>query len=191
MITKTTRINEFMFRWSDDGQPRGAHVVDREEIRDGEIVVASRFLDPRPVGVADAPTLAEISAVINAAALAECAALASQVAALTTERDTAVADLVTRTAERDALQAQIDAAAVADRVESHKARIELIVRGEWPAVLALVEALPEPQRSIVTEALYAPYYNRSSPTLAALAQARGWSDAYVDELWAAAVARVV
>lgn len=126
-------------------------------------------------------------------ALAANAALTASLAALTTERDTAIADLVARTAERDALQAQIDAAAaaVAGRVESHKARIELIVRGEWPAILALVETMQEPQRSIVTEALYAPYYHLDSPTLAALAQARGWSPAYIKELWAAAGARVV
>ena len=119
--------------------------------------------------------------------------LTSQATALTTARDTAISDLATRTDERDALQAQIDAAAaaVAGRVESHKARIELIVRGEWPAILALVETMQEPQRSIVTEALYAPYYHRDSPTLAALASARGWSPQYVAELWAAAVARVV
>lgn len=126
-------------------------------------------------------------------ALAANAALSAQVAALTQAKADAVSELATRTAERDALQAQVDAAAAvaAQRVESHKARIELIVRGEWPAILALVEAMPEPQRSIVTEALYAPYYHKNSPMLAALASARGWSPQYVAELWAAAVARVV
>ena len=126
-------------------------------------------------------------------ALAANAALSAQVAAATEAKNGAVSALAAMTAERDALQAQVGAAAAvaAQRVESHKARVELIVRGEWPAVLALVEAMPEPQRSIVTEALYAPYYHRDSPTLAALASARGWSPQYVNELWAAAVARVV
>jgi hypothetical protein len=51
--------------------------------------------------------------------------------------------------------------------------------------------MPEPQRSIATEALYAPHYSRSSPMLAVLAHAMGWSSADVDERFAAAAARVV
>lgn len=126
-------------------------------------------------------------------AIAANSALTAEVAALTAERDTAVANLVTRTSERDVLQAQIDAAAAAaaQTVESHKARIELIVRGEWPQILAIVAAMPEPQQSIATEALYAPHYNRASPMLAMLAQAMQWSSADVDERFAAAAARVV
>lgn len=76
-------------------------------------------------------------------------------------------------------------------VESHKARIELIVRGEWAQILAIVDAMPEPQRSIATEALYGPHYKRTSPMLAILADAMGWSAADVDERFAAAAARVV
>jgi hypothetical protein len=55
---------------------------------------------------------------------------------------------------------------VPDEVDSHKARIELIV-------------------------LYAPSYSRASPMLALLAQAMGWSAADVDERFAAAEERVV
>jgi len=55
----------------------------------------------------------------------------------------------------------------------------------------IVDAMPEPQRSIATEALYAPHYSRSSPMLAVLAHAMGWSSADVDERFAAAAARVV
>ena len=126
-------------------------------------------------------------------ALAANQALTAEVASLTAERDQAIADVATRTAERDALQAQIDAAAAAaaQTVESHKARIELIVRGEWAQIQAIVDAMPEPQRSIATEALYAPHYSRNSPMLAAIAQAMGWSSADVDERFAAAAARVV
>lgn len=76
-------------------------------------------------------------------------------------------------------------------VESHKCRIELIVRDEWWRVLALVAAMQEPQRSIATEALGAPYYNRDSPMLALVAQGMGWSEVDVDERFVAAASRVV
>lgn len=126
-------------------------------------------------------------------ALAANQSLAAERDALVTERDTALSDLATRTAERDALQQQIDAAAAAatQSVESHKARIELIVRGEWSQIVAIVDGMPEPQRSIAREALYAPAYSRASPMLAVLAQAMGWTEADVDERFAAAAARVV
>lgn len=126
-------------------------------------------------------------------ALAANQSLAAERDALVTERDTALSDLATRTAERDALQQQIDAAAAAaaQSVESHKARIELIVRGEWSQILAIVDGMQEPHRSIAHEALYAPSYSRNSPMLALLAQAMGWTEADVDERFAAAAARVV
>lgn len=126
-------------------------------------------------------------------ALATNQALTAERDALVAERDTALSDLAARTAERDALQQQIDAAAAAaaQSVESHKARIELIVRGEWSQILAIVDGMPEPQRSIAHEALYAPSYSRASPMLALIAQAMGWSAADVDERFAAASARVV
>lgn len=126
-------------------------------------------------------------------ALAANQALTAEAASLTAERDQALADVATRTAERDALQQQIDAAAAAaaQSVESHKARIELIVRGEWSQILAIVDGMTEPQRSIAHEALYAPSYSRTSPMLALLAQAMGWTEADVDERFAAAAARVV
>jgi len=118
--------------------------------------------------------------------------LATERDALVVARDAALSDLAARTAERDALQQQVDAAAAASQsVESHKARIELIVRGEWSQLLAIVEGMPEPQRSIAHEALYAPSYSRASPMLALLAQAMGWTEADVDERFAAAAARVV
>jgi len=169
---------EVTMRWNEaNGTYRGTHA----RFNDGSLIPINK------------QQLGDMLDEVLIDALAAVEALTAQVAGLTVARDTAVADLATRTAERDALQAQIDAAAASAsrRVESHKARIELIVRGEWPAILALVETMQEPQRSIVTEALYAPYYHRDSPTLAALASARGWSPQYVAELWAAAVARVV
>ncbi len=110
-------------------------------------------------------------------ALATNQALTAERDALVAERDSAVADLATRTA--------------AQSVESHKARIELIVRGEWSQILAIVDGMPEPQRSIAHEALYAPSYSRASPMLALLAQAMGWTEADVDERFAAAAERVV
>lgn len=125
--------------------------------------------------------------------LAAHEALTVKVASLTEAKNVAVSELAARTTQCSALQAQLDAIASAakQKVESHKARIELTVRNEWSKILELVENMTEPQRAIVTEALYAPYYHKDSPTLRSLARARGWSDAYFEELWAASVGRVV
>ena len=125
-------------------------------------------------------------------AMAANQALTAERDALVVARDAALSELAARTAERDALQQQVDAAAAASQsVEAHKARIELIVRGEWSQILAIVDGMTEPQRSIAHEALYAPSYSRNSPMLALLAQAMGWTEADVDERFAAAAARVV
>ena len=80
---------------------------------------------------------------------------------------------------------------VPEQIEGHLCRIELIVRGEWSAVLAVIEAMPEPTRSIATEALYAPYFSRNSPTMAAIAAVMGWSDADIDARFIGAASREV
>ena len=78
-----------------------------------------------------------------------------------------------------------------ERVESHKCRIELIVRNEWSSLMVLVNAMPEHNKSIALEALYAPYYHRSSPTLNQLAALMNWTQQDIDERLTAAFARVV
>lgn len=80
---------------------------------------------------------------------------------------------------------------VPSEVQGHLCRIELIVRGEFDAVLAVIAAMPEPTRSIATEALYAPFFSRTSPTMAAVAQAMGWTSEDVDARFIAADARAV
>ncbi len=69
-LTKETFEHEFLFRWNEAGHPQGCHIAYREAVLDDGVEIASRFLDPRPVALDDAPKLAEIGAAINAATLA-------------------------------------------------------------------------------------------------------------------------
>lgn len=59
----------------------------------------------------------------------------------------------------------------------------------WDTVEALLEAMPESDQKVdVDEALHQVLsWERDSPTLNAMAAAAGWDDAFVDELFRAAV----
>lgn len=118
-------------------------------------------------------------------ALAANAALQAQVASLTTERDTAVADLFTRTTERDALQAQIDAAAgvAADSVDALALELVLSQQGLLPAVLAYVESQGE-QVQVYWRRVRV--MRRASPLIEAARVALGLTNEQVDALFAAA-----
>lgn len=124
-------------------------------------------------------------------ALAANAVLQAQVASLTTERDTAVADLVTRTAERDALQAQIDAAAAvaAQTVPAHHLRRALTQFGMRAAVDAHIASLPadDPMRD---DWQFAPYFSRAAVGIEAARVALGLTVEQVDALFRAAGAVV-
>lgn len=120
-------------------------------------------------------------------ALAANQTLTAEVAALTTERDTAAADLVTRTAERDALQAQIDAAATsaAQTVPAHHLRRALTQFGMRAAVEAHIAALPadDPMRDGWQ---FAPYFSRAAVGIEAARVDLGLTNEQVDALFAAA-----
>lgn len=120
-------------------------------------------------------------------ALAANSELAAQVATLTTERDTAVADLAARTAERDALQAQIDAAAAsaAQTVPAHHLRRALTQFGMRAAVETHIASLPadDPMRD---DWQYAPYFRRDAVGIEAARVALGLTVEQVDALFAAA-----
>lgn len=120
-------------------------------------------------------------------ALAANGDLQSQVATLTTERDTAVADLATRTAERDALQTQIDAAAAsaAQTVPAHHLRRALTQFGMREAVEAHIASLPadDPMRD---DWQYAPYFNHAAVGIEAARVALGLTVDQVDALFTAA-----
>ncbi len=120
-------------------------------------------------------------------ALAANTDLQAQVATLTTERDAAVSDLAARTAERDALQAQIDAAAAAatQTVPAHHLRRALTQFGMRAAVEAHIASLPadDPMRD---DWQYAPYFSRSAAGIEAARVALGLSNEQVDALFVAA-----
>ncbi len=90
MLTKETHNYEFLFRWNDQGQPQGAHIVYRESVREDGTEIASKVLNPQPVALDDADKLASIGAAINASMLADNAAKAAQIASLTEQLQAAV-----------------------------------------------------------------------------------------------------
>lgn len=120
-------------------------------------------------------------------ALAANAVLQSQVAALTTERDTATAELTTRTAERDALQTQIDAAAaaVAQTVPAHHLRRALSAAGMLAAVDAHIATLPADDLMRIDWA-HAPYFRRDALGIEAARVALGLTVEQVEALFVAA-----
>lgn len=120
-------------------------------------------------------------------ALAANGELQAQVTALTTERDTAVGDLATRTTERDALQAQIDvaAASAAQTVPAHYLRRALIQFGMLAAVEAHIASLPADDLMRIDWA-HAPYFSRDAVGIEAARVALGLSVEQVDALFVAA-----
>lgn len=79
-LTKSTIEHEFLFRWDEQGNPKGCHIAYREAILENGVEISSKFLDPRPVQLSDAEKLAEIGASINASVLADNAAKSQQLA---------------------------------------------------------------------------------------------------------------
>ncbi len=158
-LTKETFEHEFLFRWNEAGHPQGCHIAYREAVLDGGVEIASRFLDPRPVALDDAPKLAEIGAAINAATLAalttaqaEADAAKAALSKVEAERDAAIA-------ERDALIAAanpVDADGVPSQVTYRQAKtlMELTPNAQhgnmWLAAIAAAEAIPDAAQRIVT-----------------------------------------
>jgi hypothetical protein len=83
-LTQVQTRHEFLFRWDDHGNRQGAHIAYREAIVDSATgtEIASKFLDPQPVSLANGTDLADIAAAINVATLADCEAKAAQIDAL-------------------------------------------------------------------------------------------------------------
>ena len=91
-----TTPHEFLVRWNDNGNLQGAHIVHRESFTDDAGVEQfSKLTDPQGVALTDSSLLSAISADINTAAL-------TQIEALTSEKDTAVAAKTAAEAARDA-----------------------------------------------------------------------------------------
>ena len=157
-LTKKTIEHEFLFRWNEAGHPQGCHIAYREAVLDDGVEIASRFLDPRPVALDDAPKLAEIGAAINAATLAALTAAQA-------EADTARAALATVEAERDAAIAErdaliaanatVDADGVPNQVTKRQGKtlMELTPNAThgnlWTAALAAIDAMTDATQRVV------------------------------------------
>ena len=156
-LTKETFEHEFLFRWNEAGHPHGCHIAYREAVLDDGVEISSRFLDPRPVALDDAPKLAEIGAAINAATLAALTAAQA-------EADTARAALATveaardaAIAERDALIAQhatVDADGVPNQVTKRQGKtlMELTPHPAgnlWTAALAAIDAMTDAIQRVI------------------------------------------
>ena len=187
-LTKKTIEHEFLFRWNEAGHPQGCHIAYREAVLDDGVEIASRFLDPRPVALDDAPKLAEIGAAINTATLAaltvaQADAETARAALATVEaaRDAAIA-------ERDALIAQhatVDADGVPQAISPGQGELQLLREGLLDAVRAVL-ASPATPPEIQIAFNRATEWRRDSPSVIAMLQMLGKTDAEADAFFVAA-----
>ena len=189
-MQEITYFNTLILRGGPGGIT-GCAITRMTEWRDGNgKTIAARESDAIPVALAQGDPgipLADVLGEVNSGALAQIEALNAQVAALTTERDEAVSALAGVTAERDALQAQIDAAAAsaANSVPAHQLRRALRSLGMLPAVNAYMSALPEDDEMRESWE-YAPYFRRDALGIEAARVALGLTVEQVDALFIAA-----
>lgn len=101
--------HEFLVRWDDAGNLKGAHIAHRIAYVDDATAAEafSKFGDPQGVDLTNASLLSEISASINQSALADNTAKAAQIAQLTSERDAQSQAREAAEAARDEAQAMV------------------------------------------------------------------------------------
>ena len=194
-ITKSQTPNELLVRWSDAGQIQGAHIVFREAVIEDGVELSSRLLPAQPVALAGEVgfPLGDVLAEVQSSALATIEARDAEIAALKasqqtieTERDAALA----RAAE---LQAQLDALnggvinGVPQKVTAFQAKAALLDAGLLPQVESIMAQDSTPALAKLAWAT-AQVFNRSSPTVAAMASALGLTDAQIDALFVAGAA---
>ena len=188
-MEQVTYFNSLILRGGPGGVT-GCAITRMTEWRDAGKTVAAKESDAIPVALAQGDPgipLADVLGEVNAGALAQIEALNAQVAALTTERDEATGALAGVTAERDALRAQIDAAAAsaANSVPAHQFYAALEDFGMLPAVEAYIAQADPRTRMFFTKA---PAFRRDAAGIEAGRVALGLSVAQVDALFAAAAA---
>jgi len=187
-----TYPDEVLFRLTQAGLS-AAHIVDVEEVYEsstGEVKVGRR-LDPRGITSDDAPLLAQISATINAAALADNAAKDAALAAAQADktaaeqaRDAAQAQVAELTAQLAALKpAMVNG--VPQSVTRFQALAVLDADGLLDRVTAIMSA-PETPRIAKLAWDNAQSFDRDSPTIGALAGVLGLTGPMLDDLFIAA-----
>ncbi len=195
-IQRQITTHGFLVRFSDDGQTlQGAQIEEIERLIDdsNSTVLATRLLDPRPVLPGDAETLAMVAGTINTAALADVAAKDAALTQAQTDLTAAQSALAASQSAQAALQAKLDALTggvingVPQQVTAFQAKAALLDAGLLPQVESMMAQDSTPALAKLAWST-AQVFNRTSPTVAAMASALGLTDAQIDALFVAGAA---
>lgn len=192
--------NEFLVRWDDAGNLKGAHIAHRIAYVDDATgdEAFSKFGDPQPVGLGNAALLADISDSINQAALTDNTAKAAQIAQLISERDENARARSEAESARDEAQAMVQQLqaqlselnpqpvnGVPQVVSRKQGRAALILAGLFSQVQPVIDAIPDATQRALTQNAWdsAQTFERKDPFLLSLGAALGLDDAQLDALF--------
>ena len=122
MIAQTKKPYEFLARWDDAGNLRGAHVIFREAVTDAGVEISSKIGEATPVGDAGFP-LADILSTLSADALKDAAEKTTKLAEMSAEKTVVEASRASSEEHVTSITAQL-AAVAAERVTIVAARDE-------------------------------------------------------------------
>ena len=184
--------------WDETGKLKGAAYYEQDVLRDDGAIISVKQGDAQPVAVLDHKGV-DVAGIIgrigqDAIALAESKdaelrAAQADVQRLTGERDGYQDRVTALDAEANALRAEIEAMKAPKPIMRVPTAALLIVmrrRGLREQLDAILAALPAEQGAEVQELLAMPYTRRDHPLVAMMQQAFGWTDAQVDDVFAAA-----
>ncbi len=194
-ITKSQTPNEFLVRWSDAGQIQGAHIVFREAVIEDGVELSSRLLPAQPVALAGEVgfPLGDVLAEVQSSALATIEARDAALTQAQADLAAAQSALAASQAAQAELQAKLDALTggvidgVPQQVTAFQAKAALLDAGLLPQVESIMAQDSTPALAKLAWAT-AQVFNRSSPTVAAMASALGLTDAQIDALFVAGAA---
>ena len=200
MLTKVQTPSEFLARWDDAGNLKGAHIAFRVSIQEDGKEIDSFFVDPQPVGLAGATgfPISQILDALHVTALADAAAKDVALTQAKTDLAVAVANLDLAKAKEtealakaadlqsklDALTAVVDANGIPVSVTMVQAREQLIRIGLNSAVQTALAAMPGVEGEVArmkfdTSTTVA----RASKLVAALAQTLSKDAAWLDQFF--------
>lgn len=191
--------HEFLVRWDDAGNLKGAHIAHRIAYVDDATAAEafSKFGDPQPVSLDNAALLSEISGSINQAALADNTAKAAQIAQLISERDAAQEAQTAAEAARDEALAELaklqplpPVNGVPQEVTRRQARQALILSGKFGLVQPAIDSILDVTQRALMQSEWddSQTFQRQRPSLIQMAAAIGLTDADLDALFVQAAA---
>lgn len=184
-LTKTTTLNEFFVRLSDDGQTiKGMHVADLERVLENGAVISSKMLQPRSIAINDAVSLGTVAQAINLASLATIDSLVSAKDAAVAARDAAISEKESLAARLAELEPPTQDG-VPQVVTRRQARQALILNGLFDNVQVAIDAIPDLiQREMMqSEWDDSQTFERHRASLLTLAGALGLTSNQVDALF--------